>query len=94
LAGAERLGAEDLALLSGLPGTDELGLAAQLAYWQPNGPEIEMPPSGSGDAKMMRTQKLEELAGLGLVRQFAIGLMISLGEQTTDVPNIAEAYHF
>jgi TnpA family transposase len=31
------LGAEDLALLSGLPDAGKLGLAAQLAYWRQNG---------------------------------------------------------
>jgi hypothetical protein len=31
------LGAEDLALLSGLPGAGKLGIAAQLAYWRQHG---------------------------------------------------------
>jgi hypothetical protein len=31
------LGAEDLALLRGLPEAGKLGLAAQLAYWRQNG---------------------------------------------------------
>ena len=56
------LGAEDLALLVGLPDTGKLGLAAQLAYWRQTGrfpdQEADLAPAvwGDGDGNGMTSR--------------------------------------